>query len=134
MADLGLDKILIYRLDAAKGKLAPNDPPWTRLAPGSGPRHFAFHPAGRYAYVINELGSTVTALRYDPGRGTLAALQTVSTLPARFDGRNSTAEVQVHPSGRSGKRCLPPFPSKMPRCEILPFRQVLGNYSGPACI
>ena len=99
-ADLGLDKILVYRLDAAKGKLAPNDPPWTRLAPGSGPRHFAFHPSGRYAYVINELSSTVTAFRYGAGRGVLGSLQTISTLPEGFDGRSTTAELQVHPSGR----------------------------------
>lgn len=100
VADLGLDKILVYRFDAADGKLTPNDPPWTKLAPGSGPRHFAFHPSGRYAYVISELSSMVTALQYDAGRGTLTALQTVSTLPEGFDGRSTTAEVQVHPSGR----------------------------------
>ena len=100
VADLGLDKILIYRFDADGGKLTPNQPPWTKLPPGSGPRHFAFHPGGRYAYVINELSSTVAALRYDARRGTLESLQTVSTLPAGFDGRSSTAEVQVHPSGR----------------------------------
>ena len=99
-ADLGLDKILIYRLDAAQGKLTPNDPPWARLAPGSGPRHFAFHPTGRYAYVINELSSTVTAFRYDAECGRLTPLQTISTLPDGFDERNSTAEVQVHPSGK----------------------------------
>ena len=99
-ADLGLDKILVYRLDAAKGKLTPNDPPWTRLAPGSGPRHFAFHPSGRYAYVINELNSTVTAFRYDAGQGILRPLQTISTLPEGFDGSSTTAEVQVHPSGK----------------------------------
>lgn len=100
VADLGLDKVLVYRLDAAAGKLTPNEPPGTRLPPGSGPRHFAFHPTGRFAYVINELSSTVTAFEYDARRGTLGTLQTVSTLPEGFDGRNSTAEVQVHRSGR----------------------------------
>ena len=100
VADLGLDKILIYRLDAAQGKLTPTDPPWAKLPPGAGPRHFAFHPSGRYAYVINELSSTVTAFRYDAERGALESLQTVSTLPDDFDGRNTTAEVQVHPSGK----------------------------------
>jgi len=98
-ADLGLDKILIYRLDAAAGTLRAHDPPWVKLPPGAGPRHFAFHPTGRYAYVINEINSTVTAFRYDAGQGTLAPLQTVSTLPEGFDGQNTTAEVQVHPSG-----------------------------------
>lgn len=100
VADLGLDKILVYRFDAAKGQLTPNDPPWARVAPGAGPRHFAFHPTGRYGYVINELSSTVTAFRYDAPRGILRLLQTVSTLPEGFDGENTTAEIQVHPSGK----------------------------------
>jgi 6-phosphogluconolactonase len=98
--DLGLDKVLIYRLDAAAGKLAPNAPPFARLDPGAGPRHFAFHPNGRYAYVINEMASTVTAFSYDAARGALKPLQTVSTLPGGFEGNNTTAEVVVHPSGR----------------------------------
>ena len=99
-ADLGLDKILIYKFDAAKGTLEPNDPPSASVAPGAGPRHLAFHPSGRFAYVINEMGGTVTALSWDGARGTLTELQTVSTLPADFRGENTTAEVQVHPSGR----------------------------------
>jgi len=98
--DLGLDKVLVYRFDPAAGTLEPNDPPGASIAPGSGPRHFAFHPNGRFAYVINELKSTVTAFAYDAERGTLQTLQTVSTLPDEFDGRNTTAEVQVHPSGK----------------------------------
>ena len=100
VADLGLDKILVYRFDASQGKLTPNDPPSTQLKPGAGPRHFAFHPTGRYAYVINEMQSTVTAMRYDAERGTLSPMQTITTLPEGFDGQNSTAEVQVHPSGK----------------------------------
>ncbi len=100
VADLGMDKIMVYRFDAAKGLLTPNDPPWTKSTPGAGPRHFSFHPNGRFAYVINELHSTVTAMQYDAARGVLAPLQTVSTLPDDFDGKNSTAEVQVHPSGK----------------------------------
>ena len=99
-ADLGLDKILIYKFDAAKGTLEPNDPPSASVAPGAGPRHLAFHPGGRFAYVINEMGGTVTAFAWDGARGTLSELQTVSTLPPDFRGENSTAEVQVHPSGR----------------------------------
>ncbi len=99
-ADLGLDKILLYRFDSAKGSLAANVPPSASVAPGAGPRHLAFHPNGRFVYVINEMGSTVTAFAYDAGRGALAEVQTLSTLPAGFDGRNSTAEIQVHPSGR----------------------------------
>jgi len=98
--DLGLDKVMIYRFDAAKGTLAPNDPAFAKVAPGAGPRHFAFHPAGRFAYVINELNSTVTAFRYDAERGSLDLLQAISTLPDGFTGQNTTAEVQVHPSGK----------------------------------
>ncbi len=96
-ADLGLDKILVYRLEG--GRLVPNNPPSASLAPGSGPRHFTFHPTGRFAYVINELASTVTAFRYDAEQGSLDSLQTISTLPEGFDGQSTTAEVQVHPSG-----------------------------------
>ena len=100
VADLGLDKVMIYRYDAEKGKLTPNDPDSAAVTPGSGPRHFAFHPDGRHAYVINELASTVTAMDYDPEHGVLKAIQTVSTLPKDFKGENTTAEVQVHPSGK----------------------------------
>jgi 6-phosphogluconolactonase len=100
-ADLGLDKLLVYRFDAGQGSLTPNEPPFTRVAPGSGPRHFAFHPDGKHAYVINEMACTVTAFDYDPGRGTLTEIETVSTLPEGPKAKNySTAEVQVHPSGR----------------------------------
>lgn len=99
-ADLGLDKILVYRFDGAKGTLVPNDVPSASVAPGSGPRHFAFHPGGRYAYVINELSSTVTAFRYNARRGTLETFQTVSTLPEGFQGDNTTAEVMVSRCGK----------------------------------
>jgi 6-phosphogluconolactonase len=99
-ADLGLDKVLVYRFDGAKGTLSPNVPPSASVKPGSGPRHFAFHPGGRSAYVINELASTVTAFQYDAGKGELKELQTVSTLPKDFTGPSYTAEVQVHPSGK----------------------------------
>jgi 6-phosphogluconolactonase len=99
-ADLGLDKLFVYRFDATKGTLTPNDPPSVNLAPGAGPRHFAFHPDGHHAYVINEIQSTVTAFDYDPERGTLKELQTISTLPQGNKPSNSTAEVRVHPSGK----------------------------------
>lgn len=100
VADLGLDKVMTYQFDAAGGRLLPNDPPSASVAPGAGPRHFAFHPNGRFAYVINEMGSTVTAFAYHAARGALEPLETVATLPAGFQGENTTAEVQVHPSGR----------------------------------
>jgi 6-phosphogluconolactonase len=100
-ADLGLDKVLVYRFDANKGTLTPNDPPAASVAPGSGPRHFAFHPDGRHAYVINEMTLTVTAFDYNAEKGVLIEIQTTSTLPAGTTGRGlSTAEVQVHPSGK----------------------------------
>lgn len=99
-ADLGLDQVLVYRYDQQNGELTPNEPAATKVAPGSGPRHFAFHPSGRFAYVINEIASTVTAFAYDAEKGSLDTLQTVGTLPDGFEGRNSTAEVQVHPSGK----------------------------------
>lgn len=98
-ADLGLDKILIYKLDAEKGTLTPNDPPFAEIPPGSGPRHFAFHPSGKFAYVCGEMTSTVHAMTYDAERGSLKVIQSLSTLPHEVKG-NSTAETQVHPSGR----------------------------------
>lgn len=100
LADLGQDKVLVFKFDPARGNLSPHTPDSVALAPGSGPRHFAFHPDGRHAYVINELLSTVTAFDYDAAAGTLAERQTVSTLPPDFKGENATAEVVVHPSGR----------------------------------
>jgi 6-phosphogluconolactonase len=100
VADLGLDKLLIYRLDASKGTLTPNDPPFLKLKPGAGPRHFTFHPNGRYGYVINEIASTVTAASYDKSKGAFSEIQTITTLPKDFSGQNSTAEVLVHPSGK----------------------------------
>ena len=100
VADLGLDKLMIYRFDSAAGTLAANDPPSAAMAPGAGPRHFAMHPSGRFAFVINELNSTITSLAFDAASGGFRAIESVSTLPAEFDGRNTTAEVVVHPGGR----------------------------------
>jgi 6-phosphogluconolactonase len=98
VADLGIDKVMIYRFE--KGQLLPNDPPAVTLDPGAGPRHFAFHPSGKFAYAINELSSTVTALAYDPDKGALTPLQAISTLPPGYKGATTTAEVVVHPSGK----------------------------------
>ena len=99
VADLGLDKVLIYKFESAKGTLMKNDPPAVDLDKGAGPRHFAFHPSGKFAYVINELSQTVTAMAYDADKGSLKPLQTISTVPMAVPG-NSTAEVVVHPSGK----------------------------------
>lgn len=100
VADLGIDRVMVYRYDENRGILTPNEPPFVPLAPGSGPRHLAFRPDGRFVYVINELLSTVTVFAFDPSRGALKELQTVSTLPEGFQGQNTTAEVQVTPDGR----------------------------------
>lgn len=99
VADLGLDKVVVYRFDQGTGSLAPHEPA-ASLAPGAGPRHFTFSADGRHAYVINELHSTVTAFAHDGAAGSLTELQTVSTLPAGFDGSNSGAEVVTRPDGR----------------------------------
>jgi len=98
-ADLGMDKIMIYKLDPAKATLTPNDPAFAETPKGGGPRHFFFHPSGRFAYVCNEITSAVTAFSYDAEKGSLTPIQTISTLPEETKG-NSTAEIQVHPSGR----------------------------------
>ena len=98
--DLGLDKVLVYRLDPAQGALVPNDPPFAAVQPGSGPRHLVFSPDGRFVYLINEIGATLTSFAYDAKRGSLKELQTVSTVPQEFTGSKSCAEVQIHPSGR----------------------------------
>ncbi|MFW6195391.1 MAG: lactonase family protein [Chloroflexota bacterium] len=100
VADLGMDKVMIYRVDLQAGKLTPNNPPHVDVHPGAGPRHFDFHPNGRLAYLINEIDSTITAFRYDPQRGALEEIQTLSTLPEGFNDSNTTADVHVHPSGR----------------------------------
>src|SRR5262245_2488614 len=99
VADLGLDKLLVYKFDSAKGTITANDPAALDLAPGAGPRHFAFHPNGKFAYTNNELDSTVTALAYDADKGSFTKLNTLSTLPAEHKG-NSTAETVVHPNGK----------------------------------
>ena len=99
-ADLGADRVFVYRFDGAAARLEPNDPETAALEPGSGPRHLAWHPSGAYLYVINELRSTVTAFRYDGSRGTLEPFQTITTLPAGFSGRNTAAEVAASPDGR----------------------------------
>ena len=99
-ADLGLDQVLIYEVDPATSALLPHDPPYAKVAPGSGPRHFTFHPSGRYAYVINEIASTVTAFKWDASRGALTEIQTISTLPEGYSEPTTTAEVLAHPNGK----------------------------------
>jgi len=100
VCDLGSDRVLVYRLDPASGRLRPNAPPAAPVGAGAGPRHFAFSPDGRHAFVVDELDSTLVAFGYDADQGTLRPLRTVSTLPEGFAGDNLPAHVLVAPSGR----------------------------------
>lgn len=99
-ADLGMDKVMIYKLDARRGKLTPNTQAFAPVKSGAGPRHFKLHPNNKFAYVINELDSTVTAFAYDKTQGTLKEIQTIPTLPGDFTGMNYCADIHVHPSGK----------------------------------
>jgi 6-phosphogluconolactonase len=101
--DLGLDETLVYGFDSAKGTLAADPKSNTTIAKaddGAGPRHLAFHPNGRFAYVINEMHSAVSVFRYEPATGSLQKLQTISSLPKDFSGQSDAAEIEVHPSGK----------------------------------
>lgn len=100
VCDLGTDKVMIYKFDAEQGKLTPNDQPFATVKPGAGPRHIVFHPNGKFAYVINEIDSTITVFVYDPRAGALKELQTLSSLPRDYDGRNTAAEIAIAPSGK----------------------------------
>jgi 6-phosphogluconolactonase len=98
--DLGADKVNVLNLDLGTGALSPNTVPFAPVASGSGPRHMAFHPNRRRAYVLDELVSSITVFNYDPVRGAFIWLQTISTLPKSFTGSNTTAEIRIHPSGQ----------------------------------
>lgn len=102
VCDLGLDQIRAYRLDPGAATLTPAEPPFTSVTPGSGPRHLAFSPDGRWAYVVNEIACTLTAYAFDPESGRLRERFTVSTLPPGMGvgTTNTAAEVGVAPSGR----------------------------------
>jgi 6-phosphogluconolactonase len=100
VADLGLDDVMVYKLDDVRGGLTPNNPPYAELKPGSGPRHVAFHPNGKFVYVLTEMGSSVTAFAYSAQKGSLAPLQTVPALPKDYSGVREAAELVAHPSGK----------------------------------
>ena len=102
MCDLGLDQVLVFKLDPTTAALTPNDPPFARVKAGAGPRHFAFRPDGRFVYVINELDCTMTAFAYDAAPGTLSEIQALSTLPPGTELKKdyACAEVFVHPNGK----------------------------------
>jgi len=99
-ADLGLDELLVYRFDAAKGTLAANDPAFGKDEPGAGPRHFVFHPAGKSVYVLNEIGGSVTRFAYDARTGGLRMLETVSSLAGGYKGKNDSAEIITDALGK----------------------------------
>ena len=98
--DLGLDQILVWKFDAEKGTLTANDPPFVSLPAGDGPRHFAFHPNGRWLYSIQEEGSTVVLFDYDADKGRLTSRQTLSSLPPGYAGSNFCSEIAVSADGR----------------------------------
>ena len=99
--DAGLDRIYLYRLDAKEGTLSAGEPPFLTTAAKAHPRHIAFRPDAKYAYVINEAAMTVTAYAYDAPQGKLSEIQTIPTLPEGYQGKGlSTAEMVVHPSGK----------------------------------
>jgi 6-phosphogluconolactonase len=98
--DLGLDKLMVYRFDPRRGMLEPSAAPPVKTTPGAGPRHLAFHPEGRFAYLVNELDSTIAALAYDAYTGRFDYIDAVSTLPDGFTGPSTCADIHVAPSGR----------------------------------
>lgn len=99
-ADLGLDRILCYRLDADQATLTPNRQPFVRTPPGAGPRHLTFHPRGNWMYVINELSNSITHFDFDPESGILLERETISTLPEDFEGTSYCADLKITPDGR----------------------------------
>jgi 6-phosphogluconolactonase len=99
VADLGMDRVWVYRLDGQTGKLTPNTPPGLDGKPGAGPRHLEFHPNGRVLYISNELDGTVTACTWDGQTGQISAFQTLSTLPIGFKEENTVADIHITPSG-----------------------------------
>lgn len=98
--DLGLDQIFVWKFDSQKGLLTANDPASVTLPPGDGPRHFHFHPNGRWFYSIQEEGSTIVLFDYDAEKGRLTSRQTISTLPPNFAGSNFCSEILVSSDGR----------------------------------
>jgi len=99
--ELGLDQIMSYKVDPSKTSITPNDPPFVKLATGAGPRHFEFHPKGKFAYDNNEISMTVTAFTYDAAKGSLNEIQTISTLPKDYKAPDlSTAESEIDPKGK----------------------------------
>jgi 6-phosphogluconolactonase len=127
---LGLDKLFVYRFDQAHGSLAQNDTPFFSVAPGGGPRHIAFDPSGKHVYSMNETAGTVTVFSYNAVDGGLRELQTISTLPRDFKGKNASAEIEVYPSGRflyasnRGHDSIAVFAIEPPKGTLTPVENV----------
>ena len=100
VSDLGVDKVFIYRFDAATGALSPDEPPFVAAEPGGGPRHFVFDAAGKFGYALKEMSGVVTVLAWDPAKGTLTSVQDANTLAPDFIGSNDSAEIAIHPNGK----------------------------------
>jgi 6-phosphogluconolactonase len=100
VADLGMDQVVIYQFDAKTGKLTPNDPPFTKVTGGMGPRHLAFHPNGKWVYGIAEIANEVMAFRWDGAKGTLTQFQSVKTLADGFKDPSTAAEIAVRADGK----------------------------------
>lgn len=100
VADLGIDKLLVYKLDVNTGTLEPNNPPFTVIEPGGGPRHFTFHPTGKFAYADLELSNKAVVFEYSPGSGILTEIQSISTLPDGYVKESTASEIHTTPDGR----------------------------------
>ncbi|MGA8154554.1 MAG: lactonase family protein [Terriglobales bacterium] len=100
VSDLGVDKLFVYRFDAATGTLSPDNPPFVTAEPGSGPRHFVFDSAGKFGYSLKEMSGVVTVLAWDAANGTLTPVQDAQTLAPDFIGANDSAEIAIHPNGK----------------------------------
>lgn len=100
VADLGLDKIYVYRFSESDGSLTPHDPPFFETKPGFGPRHLIFHPDGRFLYITNEMNSSVSVLSWNTETGILSEIQTIKTIPADFSGENACGDITIHPDGK----------------------------------
>jgi 6-phosphogluconolactonase len=100
VSDLGIDKLFVYRFDAANGSLSPEEPPFIAAEPGEGPRHFVFDPAGKFGYSLKEMSGRVAVFAWNPASGSLTHVQDANTLAANFIGANDSAEIEIHPSGR----------------------------------
>jgi 6-phosphogluconolactonase len=100
VSDLGVDKVFIYKFDAATGALSPDAPPFVGMEPGGGPRHFVFDVAGKFGYSLKEMSGFVTVLAWDASNGTLTSLQDARTLDPNFVGASDSAEIAIHPNGK----------------------------------